>query len=129
MLSYLLDENISDEVAVQVSSKRSDITVYSIFHWESGRLVGARDDRLLEETAAAGLPLVTYDLNTIPSLLVQLAELGRKHGGVVFISQKTIRSNDFGGIALSLIEHWDSHRNLDWTNRVGYLRNRAVRKN
>ena len=84
--------------------------------------MGQPDEPLLQEAAAQGLTLVTYDRKTIPPLLKMWAEAGRDHGGVVFVDQKTISSSDFGGLirALHLLcgetGHWD------WANRILLLR-------
>jgi hypothetical protein len=122
MLSLLLDENISDEVADQIAAQRPDILIVSLRQWEEGRHLSADDETILRAAASAGLTMVTYDQRTIPPLLGRLAERGISHGGVIFVDHHTIRSNDFGGLGRSLIALWDEHREWDWTDRLAYLR-------
>ena len=65
---------------------------------------------------------MTYDRRTIPRLLLRWAELQETHAGVVFVDERTIAPNDLPELARSLILLWDDHRNLDWSNRLGFLR-------
>ncbi len=95
MLSLLLDENISDEIARQILAKRVDIPIFSAHDWEEGRLRGVSDEMVLRAAAEAGLTLVSYDVNTIPLLLMRLANEAFVHGGIVFVHNATIRSNDY----------------------------------
>lgn len=120
-LAYLLDENISGKVAVQIARKRPDIPMQNIHDWRGGALLSADDDQILLAAAEDRLTLVTYDLATIPDYLNVLAEQGHSHGGVLFVDQCTIAQNDFGGLALALIVFWDAHKDWDWTNRVAFL--------
>ena len=73
MLAYLLDENISYIVAEQLARKNPLISVQSVHHWQDGAFIGQEDNMLLRAAAQAGLTLVTYDLKTIPPLLMELA--------------------------------------------------------
>jgi hypothetical protein len=98
MLSRLLDENLSDEIVRQVIAKRPDIPVVSVHDWEGGRLRGVRDAVVLRAAADACLTLVSYDVNTIPLLLMRLANEAFVHGGIVFVHHATIRSNDYGSL-------------------------------
>ena len=69
-----------------------------------------------------GLTLVTYDRRTIPPLLKAWAEEGRKHGGVIFVDEKTISPSDPGGLARSLTTLSRKTAKWDWTDRVCFLR-------
>lgn len=121
MLSLLLDENISDEVARQVKTKRSDIVIYSVYDWEDGRLKSATDEEILRAAAGSALTLLTYDVNTIPPLLTRLANESVSHAGVVFIDHAVIRSNDFGSLVRALVRLHDIERDADWLDRVYFL--------
>jgi hypothetical protein len=126
MLSYLLDENISFVVAEQLARKNPQLSVQSIHRWRNGAFVGQEDGRLLRAATQEGLTLVTYDLRTIPPLLAKMAADGEAHTGVVFVDDASIRSNDFGGLVLALLGHWQRYGMDDWSNRVGFLEAHAA---
>ncbi|MGB2653232.1 MAG: hypothetical protein WAN62_05605, partial [Candidatus Acidiferrum sp.] len=69
-----------------------------------------------------GLTLVTYDRRTIPPLLKTWAEEGRKHGGVIFVDEKTISPADTGGLVRALGELARATARWDWSDRVCFLR-------
>ena len=48
--------------------------------------------------------------------------LGRKHGGVVFVDEKTISLTDIGGLVWALTRLLKETGKWDWTNRVSCLR-------
>jgi hypothetical protein len=121
MLSLLLDENISDEIARQVAAKRPDIAIFTAHDWEGGRLRGVSDEVVLRATAEAGLTLVSYDVNTIPLLLVRLANEAFVHGGIVFVHSATIRSNDYGRLVRALIQLYDAEKEAEWKDRLFFL--------
>lgn len=121
MLALLLDENLSDEIARQVTSKRPDIRIYSAHEWEQGRLRGVTDEEVLRSAAGVGLTLVTLDVNTIPLLLMRLANDGFIHGGVIFVHNATIRSNDYGSLVRALIQLYDAENAADWRDRLFFL--------
>jgi Domain of unknown function (DUF5615) len=122
MLALLLDEHISHEIAEQITRKRPDLPVVSLREWENGRYMSADDETLLQAAAGAGLTLVTYDQSTIPPLLARFAEQNLSHGGILFVDQRTIPSNDFGGLVRALVWFWEEHHDQDWANRLAYLR-------
>ncbi len=121
MLSLLLDENISDEIARQILAKRVDIPIFSAHDWEEGRLRGVSDEMVLRAAAEAGLTLVSYDVNTIPLLLMRLANEAFVHGGIVFVHNATIRSNDYGGLMRALIQLYDAEKEAEWKDRLYFL--------
>jgi hypothetical protein len=121
MLKMLLDENLSDEIAHQIKLRRAEIPIDSVHEWKDGILRGQPDEELLRAIAQDSWTLVTYDINTIPPLLVQLAEEGYVHGGVIFISRATIRSNEFGRLVRALTECYDAEQEADWRDRVYFL--------
>ncbi|MHB1308695.1 MAG: hypothetical protein ACYC23_16570, partial [Limisphaerales bacterium] len=80
------------------------------------------DEVVLQEAHRRQLTLVTFDLRTIPPLLRQWAEQGIDHSGVILVDEQTLAQNDVGGLIAALGAVWKVHRDLDWTNRVVYLR-------
>src|SRR5687768_5097089 len=106
-LSLLLDEHISPTVAVQIQAKRPEVSIQSIYHWRDGIFGGADDDPLLAAATSEGLTLVTYDQRTIPSLLTEMALLGQRHGGVLFVDNATIPPSDIGGLVRALLGLWE----------------------
>ena len=117
----LLDENLPDDIAHQIITKRPDIRIFSIHNWEEGRLSGASDEEILMVVRSVGFTLVSYDINTIPLLLVRLANEDFIHNGIIFINNSTIRSNDYGGLVRALIQLYDAEHDADWTNRIFFL--------
>ena len=121
MLAYLLDENISPVVAEQLTLKNPQITVQSVHRWRGGEFVGQADERILRAAFQEQLTLVTYDLKTIPPLLVELAFENESHADVLFVDDASLRSNDFGGLVKALLTHWQQYQSEEWTIRVAFL--------
>lgn len=121
MLSLLLDQHISVEIAEQVRAKRPEIPILSLFEWQEGAFVGVADPLILRAAAEDGLTLVTYDRKTIPPVLVEWGTSGISHGGVLLVDNLTIASNDFGRLIRALIFYWDQEHASDWANRIGFL--------
>lgn len=121
MLSLLLDQHLSLAISEQVRAKRPEISIQSLYEWREGAFVGIADPLILRAAADDGLTLVTYDRKTIPPLLVEWGNAGISHGGVVFVDNLTIASNDFGRLVRALIHYWDLEHAGDWTNRIGFL--------
>ncbi len=121
MLSLLLDENLSGEIARRVNARRPDVPIYSAHDWEGGRLRGASDESVLRIAAEFGLTLVTFDVNTIPLLLVRLSNEAFVHGGIVFVHNATMRSNDCGSLVRAHIQLYDAEKETEWTDRLFFL--------
>ena len=121
MLKLLLDEHISARVAEGLRRRHELFTVHFMTGWENGRFVGQDDAACLEHAAEQGLTLVTYDRRTIPPLLKDWAEAGRKHGGVIFVDEKTISAADIGGQVRALSKLIREGADWDWTNRTCFL--------
>jgi hypothetical protein len=121
MRGLVLDENIYQVIASQVSNRRPDIHIQSIFHWRTGTLRTKSDPIVLQAAMEDGLTLVTYDVNTILPLVTAWGVSGLPHAGVVFVYQRTIRSNDFSGPVRALERLWDREHDQDWTNRTDFL--------
>ena len=121
MLFFLLDQQISLEVAEQVRTKRPELPIQSIYEWREGAFVGIADALILQTASEDSLTLVTYDRKTIPPVLVEWGISGISHAGVVFVDNFTIPSNDLGRLVRGLIYYWDQEHTSDWTNRIGFL--------
>ncbi len=122
MLRLLLDEHISPRVALGIRLRDKKIIVRGMVEWENGSFLGQEDSACLREAHLQKLTLVTYDRRTIPPLLKNWAEQGRQHGGVIFVDEKTISQADIGGLIQSLDRLVKEARDLDWTDRIYFLR-------
>ena len=121
MLKLLLDEHISPAVADGLRRRSRRLVVFCLVEWEDGEFLGQQDSACLRQAAAQRLTLVTYDRRTIPPLLKAWGEEGRKHGGVIFVDEKTILPSDTGGLIRSLSDLSRKTSKWDWTNRVCFL--------
>ena len=122
MPSFLLDENISSEIVLQLKRKRPEISVESVHSWHDGHFSAQPDELILSAAASERLTLVTYDQKTITPVVAHWGRTGRDHSGVIFVDILTIAASDFGGTVRSLIATWNASRDEDWTNAVKYLR-------
>lgn len=122
MLKLLLDEHISPAVASGLRRRSRLLTVVCMAAWEDSEFLGQQDSVCLQQAAARGLTLVTYDRRTIPPLLKASAEVERKHGGVIFVDEKTIPPADTGGLVRALSELAKTTAKWDWSDRVCFLR-------
>ena len=122
MLKLLLDEHISPDVARGLRRRNRALDVRYLVEWEDGYFLGQEDSACLREAAAQGLTLVTYDRRTIPPLLKTWAEEERRHGGVIFVDEKTISPADIGGLVWALTRLARETGNWNWTNRIYFLR-------
>jgi len=125
MLKLLLDEHISRAVADGLRRRNRLLVVSCLAEWEKGEFLGQQDSACLKRAAARGLTFVTYDRRTIPPLLKAWGEEGRKHGGVIFVDEKTISPSDAGGLVRALNDLSKKTARWDWTNRVCFLRLRT----
>ena len=121
MLTLLLDEHISPEVAVGLR-RRKGVSAIALAEWETGQFLGQEDAILLRAAAAQGMTLVTYDRRTIPPLLKGWAEVGRPHGGVIFVDDKTLSPGDIGGLVRALGDLFHETGTWDWVDRVCFVR-------
>lgn len=122
MLKLLLDEHVSPEVADGLRRRNRSLVVHCIAEWENGNFLGQEDSACLLEAARQRLTLVTYDRRTIPPLLKTWAEEQRKHGGVIFVDERTISPADIGGLVRALIQLFKETGRWHWTDRVYFLR-------
>jgi hypothetical protein len=122
VLKLLLDEHISPEVAKGLRRRDRSLAVCSMVEWEEGSLLGQEDSACLQQAAAQGLTLVTYDRRTIPPLLKGWTEEGRCHAGVIFVDEKTMSPADIGGLVRALAFLVRETRAWNWSDRVVFLR-------
>jgi hypothetical protein len=122
MLKLLLDEHISPDVADGLRRRNRSMVIHWMTEWEGGDFLGKEDSACLLEAAKQDLTLVTYDRRTIPPLLKIWAEEERRHGGVIFVDEKTISPADIGGLVRALIHLSKETGRWDWTDRVYFLR-------
>ena len=122
MLRLLLDEHISPKVAEGLRRRAPSLVVHALANWEGGNFLGQDDNACLMEAARQRLTLVTYDRRTIPLLLKTWAESGRRHGGVIFVDEKTIAPADVGGLVQALYRLSKASARWDWTDRICFLR-------
>ena len=121
MLKLLLDEHISPSVAEGLHRRNRLLVVRFMAEWESAEFLGRDDSACLQQAAAQGLTLVTYDRRTIPPLLKTWVEEERDPGGVIFIDEKTISPADIGGQVRALSNLVREAAKWDWINRVCFL--------
>lgn len=121
MLRLLLDEHLSPRIVQPLRVRCPRAQIDSVLLWEDGRLSGVPDDLLLTEAHAHGWTLVTYDQATIVPLLKNWAEQDVPHGGVILVDDRTIASNDIGGLVRALGTLWDREKNSEWKQTVLYL--------
>jgi hypothetical protein len=122
MVKLLLDEHISPAVADGLRRRNPLLTVVCMAAWEQGEFLGQQDSLCLQQAAEQGLTLVTYDRRTIPPLLKVWAEEEQRHGGVIFVDEKTISPADTGSLVRALNELAKTTARWDWSDRVCFLR-------
>ena len=120
-MKLLLDEHIWPGVAVLLKQIVQAAEVESIHGFRGGRLMNSDDAVILREAHQAGRVLVTFDVNTIPALLQEMAALDDEHSGVIFISAKSFAQNDHHRIARALAELLRDEAGAVWTNRVMFV--------
>lgn len=121
MLKLLSDEHISHVVATGLIARQPEVSIISLHHWRNGELVGQSDHAVLMTAAQDGLTLVTFDQRTIPTLTVEWWEQGLVHAGVIFVDERTIRSDDYGRLIRSLETLWLHKRTADWAGRIMFV--------
>ncbi|MBI2468278.1 MAG: DUF5615 family PIN-like protein [Candidatus Rokubacteria bacterium] len=84
-MRLLLDEHIAPRVAVELRRKGYDVVAAE----ELGTR-GASDAEQLAAAARERRALVTYNIVDFQDLLLQSAQKGLTHQGIVFVSEKTV---------------------------------------
>ena len=121
MLSLLLDEHIRPIVAKQIVAKDPTVRVLSIHQWHDGEFLSTDDEIILEAAYRENLTLVTFDQSTIRPVLKVWGEQGQSHGGVIFIDDKSIAQNDYGGLVKAILSLWKQMQDVDFTDGVLFL--------
>jgi hypothetical protein len=121
MLRLLLDEHLSQEIAEQVRAHNPEIPIVSIHVWREGDYCGKPDDLILEAAHEEHLTLVTYDQRTILPIVQWWGTEGRSHSGLIMVSMKTTRSNNFGALVRNILTLWERRGQDDWTDELHYL--------
>ncbi len=119
-LSLLLDENISPVVADQISLKWADIPITSLYTWRQGACAGISDETVLASAFEDGLTLVTYDTQIL-SELAYWFEQDLSFAGLIFVDDRTIAGNDFGGLVNALTQLWEHQHDMCWADRLVFL--------
>lgn len=122
MFRLLLDEHLLPKLAEHIRAAVPGAEAESLHFWRGGRLLHQPDSRILREAREAGWTLLTYDLATIPALLVEMSQRGEDHHGVIFVSAKSFAQNDRGGLLRALAVQWPVWSECDWSNRTEFLR-------
>jgi hypothetical protein len=122
VLQLLTDEQISPAVARETPNRCQGLSIVAMRNWQGGHFLSATDELVLREAHQQKLTLVTFDLRTIPPLLRLWAEQGINHSGVILVDERTLAQNDIGALVGALAAVWKAQGDLDWTNRVVYLR-------
>lgn len=99
-IRLLLDVHIGRHVARALRQRGFDVV--ALAEWHRGSYLGTLDDEMLRAAAHEGRTLVTYDVHTIPALLRTLAGAGVQHAGVIFVSRRTIKSDNIGALVAAL---------------------------
>ena len=120
-MNLLLDEHIWLGVASIIRPMLPLAKVESLHDFCGGRLMNCDDGVILRECQRKKWILVTFDLNTIPAILSEMAVNQEEHAGVIFISSKSFAQNDHSSIARALAELARGELDADWTNRVVFL--------
>ena len=115
----LLDVHINLRVAVQLRARGFDVVGLS--EWYEGYLRQAVDLAILQEAHREQRTLVTFDIGSISDLLLELAQAGAAHSGVIFVSNKTFRQDDIGGLVLALDRTLRERLPEDTTNFITFL--------
>lgn len=123
MLRLFLDEHISPRAAEGLRRRHRALKVVCMAEWARGKFLGQPDAICLQEAAKQRLTLVTYDRRTIPPLLKSWVEEGRKHGGVIFVDDKSISPAEIGKLVRALSALWRRTAKWNWTDRIRFLHN------
>lgn len=127
-MKLLLDEHIWPGVVGLVKKLTPAEEIASIHQYAHGLLINRTDDEVLAEASRGHWTLVTFDLNTIPPLLGEMAIAGADHSGVIFVSSKSFAQNDHTRLAQALAHLLASESAADWTNRIMFLSRKASKE-
>jgi predicted nuclease of predicted toxin-antitoxin system len=115
-MRILLDSHLPSALARQLQPHGVDVV--ALADWMAGSYRDAPDDQILEAACSDRRVLVTYDLRTVSTLLVEWAETGQHHGGVILVDDRTFPPNDVGRLLAALLQLIQSSSIEDWPDRV-----------
>ncbi len=119
-MRVLLDSHVARALAEQLRGHGVD--AIALADWKGGNYLNVSDEKLLSLAHADGRVLVTFDCQTIPPLLKDLAETGQHHGGVILVSSRSFRANDIRGLLRALLSLSEQEGDADWEDMAVYLR-------
>ena len=120
-MNLLLDEHIWPGVTAMIKASLPQVQVESIHDFRGGRLMNCEDGIILRECLNGEWTLVTFDVNTIPAILGEMAVNQEDHSGVVFVSSKSFAQNDHSALAKALAGLARAEFDSEWKNRVLFL--------
>jgi hypothetical protein len=115
----VLDEHIAPDVADILT--KDGVEAVSMQEWHGGQFFSQPDHQILLAAAAENRTLATYDVHSIPVALRHLAEAGADHGGLVFVSDKSVSQDDIAGIARGLLRLSRDYHDIPLRNCVLFL--------
>lgn len=121
-MKLLLDGHLPSALARQLQSRQVDAVTLAA--WFDGDYRRSPDSLILARALVEQRVLITYDLHTIPALLMDLAESNAHHAGVILVHHSTFRSDDVGGLLRAILELVQEQEHEDWQDRVMYLKPR-----
>lgn len=120
-MRLLLDAHVPPAVARGIPPALG-VEVVALRDWAGGEFLNADDKVILRAATAENWVLVTYDRKTIPPVLDAWAEQGIEHSGVIFVDEKTFAQDDIGGLIRALVHLIGDLGDVDWKDRMVYLR-------
>ena len=102
-MKLLLDENVSPALVGILGKKKPPIEAVALRDWRGGTFLNRPDEEILRAAFLEKRILVTFDVNSIPELLVRLAIAGEDHAGVILVSSLSFDQDDLGFLARALV--------------------------
>ncbi len=119
-MRLLLASHLSPVLAREL--QRRGVDAVALRNWRDGNYRNSPDDEILSLAYPDGRVFVSYDCQTIPALLTELAETGQHHAGVILVDENTVRSSDIGTLLRALHRLAADTGDDDWEDRVVFLR-------
>jgi len=121
-MKLLLDSHIPAAAIPALRKRHAGLDVQHLAQWRRGDFLGAEDEDILAVCAQEGRIWVTYDLATVPDLLIRFAEEGRDHAGVFLADDATVSPENVGAVAAAISELIDEPGGTDTTNLARFIR-------
>ncbi len=86
-----------------LGKKKPPIEAVALRDWRGGAFLNRPDEEILRAAFLEKRILVTFDVNSIPELLVRLAVAGEDHAGVILVSSLSFDQDDLGSLARALV--------------------------